>query len=45
RSQHVGGAMCLFVDGHVSLLHNEIEKPVLGALITRHGRDIIKQAY
>ena len=39
RSDHSGGAMALFTDGHVSLLGNSLDKAVLGALITRHGRD------
>ena len=39
RSDHNGGVMVLFTDGHVSLLGNDLEKKVLGALITRHGRD------
>lgn len=39
RSDHVGGAMALFADGHVALLDASLEKPILAALITRHGRD------
>lgn len=45
RSQHIGGAQALFTDGHVSLLSSSIEKKVLAALITRHGRDIVSESY
>lgn len=45
RSEHTGGAMVLFVDGHVSLLHEDLEKRVLAALITRHGRDVLPEGY
>lgn len=45
RSQHPGGAMVLFVDGHVSLLANELDTKILAALITRGARDLIDQTY
>lgn len=45
RSEHVGGAMVLFVDGHVSLLQNDLDTKVLAALITRGSRDLIDQSY
>lgn len=45
RSQHIGGAMVLFLDGHVSLLHNDLDTKVLAALITRASRDLIDQTY
>ena len=45
RSDHSGGVMVLFTDGHVSLLANEVEKPVLAALITRHGRDLLQGSF
>lgn len=41
RSQHSGGAMALFADGHVQFLANELDVQVLGALITRKGRESI----
>ena len=41
RSKHPGGAMVLFVDGHVTFLRNEIDKLVLGGLITRRGGEIV----
>ncbi|GIW99431.1 MAG: prepilin-type N-terminal cleavage/methylation domain-containing protein [Pirellulaceae bacterium] len=39
RSDHTGGAMCLFTDGHVALVSEQIDKQSLAALITRAGRD------
>lgn len=45
RSEHAGGAMVLFLDGHVSLLQNEIDTKILAALITRNSRDLIDQTY
>lgn len=39
RSEHTGGAMVLFVDGHTHLISNTIDKQTLAALITRNGRD------
>ena len=45
RSQHTGGAMVLFVDGHVSLLHNDLDRKVLAALITRGNRDLVNETY
>ena len=37
HSYHPGGAHGLFADGHVRLLSEEIETPILGALCTRNG--------
>jgi prepilin-type N-terminal cleavage/methylation domain-containing protein/prepilin-type processing-associated H-X9-DG protein len=37
RSDHSGGALGLFADGHVLLLADQIELPVLAGLITRAG--------
>lgn len=45
RSEHSGGAMVLFTDGHVSFLLNGLDKRVLGALITRHGRDVLPESF
>ncbi|MEC8558074.1 MAG: DUF1559 domain-containing protein [Planctomycetota bacterium] len=41
RSQHPGGAMALFADGHVHFLTNNIDHQVLGALITRRGGEAV----
>ncbi|MGN6543600.1 MAG: DUF1559 family PulG-like putative transporter [Aureliella sp.] len=45
RSDHSGGAMVLFTDGHVSLLENGLDKTILAALITRYNRDRIPTTY
>ena len=36
-SFHSGGANCLFMDGHVMFLREEISPLVLRALVTRNG--------
>ena len=41
RSMHSGGAMALFADGHVQFLANAMDEQILGALITRRGRESI----
>ena len=39
RSLHGGGAMLLFIDGHVQFVTESIDKKLLGSLITRAGRE------
>ncbi|MEL6897094.1 MAG: DUF1559 domain-containing protein [Planctomycetota bacterium] len=41
RSQHTGGAMTLFVDGHVLFISQSIDRQLLGALITRDNSEVI----
>lgn len=41
RSLHPGGATALFVDGSVHLIHESIDRQVLGSLITRAGREVV----
>ncbi len=45
RSDHTGGAMTLFTDGHVTLLGNQTDTKVLAALITRYSRDRIPSGF
>lgn len=40
RSDHAGGAICLFADGHVRFLGDQTEERELGAMITRDGREV-----
>ena len=42
RSLHPAGAMVLFLDGSVHLLNESMDKVVLGQLITRAGREVIR---
>ncbi len=42
RSDHTGGAMCLFCDGHVVLVPEQIDRKSLAALITRNLRDMAR---
>lgn len=39
RSDHLGGAVGLFADGHVEFLNNDLELEALAAMITRDGRE------
>lgn len=41
RSDHPGGAVGLFADGHCMFLSNSTDENVVGALITRSGGEII----
>ena len=45
RSDHAGGAMGLFADGHVVLLADELELPVLASIITRDGGESLTMPY
>jgi len=40
RSDHRGGAVGLFADGHAAFLADTIDLPTLAAMITRAGREI-----
>jgi len=40
-SQHVGGGLTLFGDGHVNFLSNSTDLYVLGALSTRAGHEVV----
>jgi prepilin-type N-terminal cleavage/methylation domain-containing protein/prepilin-type processing-associated H-X9-DG protein len=40
RSDHPGGAQFVFVDGSVQFIPDEIEYPVLRALVTRAGEEV-----
>ena len=44
RSKHTGGAMLLFCDGHVQFVTENIDKIILGGLITRRGGEVISQS-
>ncbi|QDV65503.1 Type II secretion system protein G precursor [Crateriforma conspicua] len=41
RSQHSGGAMVLYADGHVEFESESIDKQTLGKLITRSKSDVV----
>lgn len=41
RSDHPGGAQFVFVDGSVRFIETDIEYPVLRALVTRAGEEIV----
>ncbi len=41
RSQHTGGAMVLFADGHTKFMTESIAQQVLGSLITRDNGELI----
>jgi prepilin-type N-terminal cleavage/methylation domain-containing protein len=41
RSQHPGGAQVVLADGGVRFLANELQLPILAALCTRAGREVI----
>ena len=41
RSDHPGGAQFVFVDGSVHFIETTIEYPVLRALVTRAGEEIV----
>lgn len=41
RSLHPSGAMVLFTDGHSQFLSDSTDRQVLGAMITRAGREIL----
>ena len=41
RSLHGGGAMLLYSDGHTQFLTENVDKQVLGALITRRRGEVI----
>ncbi len=45
QSRHPGGANFTFADGHVTFLNESIELPVLWALTTRDGREVIDGKY
>jgi prepilin-type processing-associated H-X9-DG protein len=42
RSDHPGGAQFVFVDGSVRLIPDEIDYPVLRALVTRAGEETVE---
>ncbi|MEM9646057.1 MAG: DUF1559 domain-containing protein [Planctomycetota bacterium] len=41
RSQHFGGAMVLFADGHVRFISQSLELETLGAVITRAKSEVV----
>jgi prepilin-type processing-associated H-X9-DG protein/prepilin-type N-terminal cleavage/methylation domain-containing protein len=41
RSRHPGGVNCLFGDGHVSFLHENVDAEVLYAICTRDGGEMV----
>lgn len=41
RSKHTGGAMLIFVDSHVEFVSENIDRQVLGSLITRANGEIV----
>lgn len=43
RSEHPGGAMFVFGDGHVDFLGEEIDQMTYDALATRNGNDFVEQ--
>lgn len=40
-SFHIGGAMCLFADGHVQFVHQEISLATMAAMCTRAAGDVV----
>lgn len=44
RSQHSGGAMVLFADGHIHFLSQHVDPMILGGLITRAGSETANPA-
>jgi len=39
RSKHPGGAQCVFVDGHIQFMTNNVDKFIYRALMTIQGRE------
>jgi len=44
RSQHPGGAMCLFADGHVEFLSDSTPREILGGMITRSRGEVLSDS-
>ncbi|MBN2293322.1 MAG: DUF1559 domain-containing protein [Pirellulales bacterium] len=44
QSMHPGGANFLFGDGHVDMLNEDIDQPILNALTTRSGGEVIDES-